>query len=73
MWYSHILSFLRAHLGEWLQSNVCYMVGILSFLSSLRAHYLMLLLLLLLLSCFCPTLCDSIDGSPPGSAVPGIL
>ena len=21
----------------------------------------------------CPTLCDSIDGSPPGSAVPGIL
>ena len=21
----------------------------------------------------CPTLCDSIDGSPPGTAVPGIL
>ena len=21
----------------------------------------------------CPTLCESIDGSPPGSAVPGIL
>ena len=21
----------------------------------------------------CPTLCDPIDGSPPGSAVPGIL
>ena len=21
----------------------------------------------------CPTLCDSIDGSPPGSSVPGIL
>ena len=21
----------------------------------------------------CPTLCDRIDGSPPGSAVPGIL
>ena len=21
----------------------------------------------------CPTLCDSMDGSPPGSAVPGIL
>ena len=21
----------------------------------------------------CPTLCDAIDGSPPGSAVPGIL
>ena len=22
---------------------------------------------------FCPTLCDLIDGSPPGSPVPGIL
>ena len=22
---------------------------------------------------FCPTLCDPIDGSPPGSAIPGIL
>ena len=21
----------------------------------------------------CPTLCDHIDGSPPGSAIPGIL
>ena len=21
----------------------------------------------------CPTLCDSVDGSPPGSAIPGIL
>ena len=21
----------------------------------------------------CPTLCDTIDGSPPGSAIPGIL
>ena len=21
----------------------------------------------------CPTLCDTIDGSPPGSSVPGIL
>ena len=21
----------------------------------------------------CPTLCDPVDGSPPGSAVPGIL
>ena len=34
----------------------------------------MLLLLLLLLSIqSCPTLCDPIDGSPPGSPVPGIL
>ena len=30
-------------------------------------------LLLLLLLQLCPTLCDSIDGSPPGSPVPGIL
>ena len=30
-------------------------------------------LLLLLLSRFSPTLCDPIDGSPPGSPVPGIL
>ena len=33
----------------------------------------MILLLLLLLSHFSPTLCDPIDGSPPGSPVPGIL
>ena len=29
-------------------------------------------LLLLLSLQLCPTLCDPIDGSPPGSAVPGI-
>ena len=30
--------------------------------------------LLLLLSCFnCVRLCDPIDGSPPGSLIPGIL
>ena len=33
----------------------------------------MLLLLLLKLLQSCPTLCDPIDGSPPGSPVPGIL
>ena len=33
----------------------------------------MLLLLLLLSIQSCPTLCDPIDGSPPGSAIPGIL
>jgi len=33
----------------------------------------LLLLLLLLLSQSCPTLCNPIDGSPPGSSVPGIL
>jgi len=32
-----------------------------------------LLLLLLLLLQPCPTLCNPIDGSPPGSPIPGIL
>ena len=36
------------------------------------AHKALLLLLLLSLQS-CPTLCDPIDGSPPGSPVPGIL
>ena len=37
-------------------------------------HTLIKLLLLLLLSLqSCPTLCDPIDGSPPGSPIPGIL
>ena len=31
------------------------------------------ILLLLLLLQSCPTLCDPIDGSPPGSSVPEIL
>ena len=31
------------------------------------------LLLLLLLLQSCPTLCDSIDDSPPGSSIPGIF
>ena len=37
--------------------------------------FTVLLLLLLLLKSLqlCPTLCDPIDGSPPGSTVPGIL
>ena len=34
---------------------------------------LLLLLLLLLLLQSCPTLCNPIDGSPPGSPFPGIL
>ena len=35
---------------------------------------LCMLLLLLLLSCFsCVRFCDPIDGSPPGSPIPGIL
>ena len=45
-----------------------------SFLGLLATIDTMLLLLLLLLSrTSCPTLCDPIDGSPPGSTIPGIL
>ena len=36
-------------------------------------RFLDLLMLLLLLSHFGLTLCDPIDGSPPGSPIPGIL
>ena len=43
---------------------------------TLQKIYSIMLLLMLLLSHFsqsCPTLCDPIDGSPPGSLIPGIL
>ena len=44
---------------------------------SKKNHQLMMIarrfLLLLLVLQSCPTLCDPIDGSPPGSSVPGIL
>ena len=43
-------------------------------ISSVQKSDCCCLLLLLLLSCFsCVWLCDPIDGSPSGSAVPGIL
>ena len=43
-------------------------------IGSVESYSLDLQLLLLLLSRFsCPTLCDPIDGSPPGSVIPGIL
>ena len=42
-------------------------------ISLLLLLYMMLRVLLLLLSHFSPTLCDPIDGTPPGSPVPGIL
>ena len=47
-----------------------------SIVECLRAFQMLLLLLLLLLSWFSrvrPTLCDPIDGSPPGFPIPGIL
>ena len=56
------------------------------FLASVGPHWLILPLLILFSLLFkqklaaaakslqsCPTLCDPIDGSPPGSPVPGIL
>ena len=51
---------------EWRTKAPCLSV------SSLMSWPLSLLLLLLLPQS-CPTLCDPIDGSPPGSPVPGIL
>ena len=36
----HILSFPRTHHREWLQSDGCWMAGILSFLNSPRTHQL---------------------------------
>ena len=38
-----------------------------------KPHRHVLLLLLLLSHLSCPTLCNPLDGSPPGSTVPGIL
>ena len=44
-------------------------VGIIQYV--VFSHWLLLLTAKSLKSC--PTLCDPIDGSPPGSPVPGIL
>ena len=41
--------------------NKCFPLALVSLLLSAKSLQL------------CPTLCDPIDGSPPGSAVPGIL
>ena len=43
----------------------CYKVSLLIFAAAVTAAAKSLQL--------CPTLCDPIDGSPPGSPVPGIL
>ena len=42
-------------------------------MEGLNKFKVMLLLLLLLLLQSCLTLCDPIDGNPPGSPLPGIL
>ena len=46
--------------------------------TDLKQHYLLITLLACAAAAakslqLCPTLCDPIDGSPPGSPVPGIL
>ena len=49
LWYAPLLSgaripsFLRAPCREWLQSDGCWMAGVLSFLGSLKAHQLTIL------------------------------
>ena len=48
-----------------------YCIGILRLLSVMMRVLLLVLLLLSLQSC--PTLCNPIDSSPPGSPVPGVL
>ena len=49
---------------QWVKENVGWIE---------RAALIYVLLLLLKSLQSCPTLCDPIDGSPPGSPIPGIL
>ena len=58
---------LRKRLQLFLRTILCIPV----VLSIVSGEGMQLLLLLSLQSC--PTLCDPIDGNPPGSPVPGIL
>ena len=61
----------------WRKLLICGKTSLLKhhFVLLVYFHSLNTLMLLLLLKSLqlCPTLCDPIDGSPPGSAVPGIL
>ena len=63
-----------------LESNIVFTLNIMSQIiicfSSVSAHIKILSNLLAAAAKSlqsCPTLCDPIDGSPPGSPVPGIL
>ena len=47
----------------WTQLNTVYIIYIYTMYAAATAKLLQ----------SCPTLCDTIDGSPPGSHVPGIL
>ena len=49
---------LRGHHGDWLYASWISGRSTAAAAKSLQS---------------CPTLCDPLDGSPPGSAVPGIL
>ena len=71
----------------WFTHGILLIVGLFRVTTGLSIKYVSLMavcswkslghfriMLLLLLSCFsCVRLCDPIDGSPPGSPVPGIL
>ena len=52
-----IIQFLLLSLNS-LRGGLCSLIAMLCYAKSLQS---------------CPTLCDPIDGSPPGSVVPGIL
>ena len=62
---------------ESIKLKLCYYKRSKKYLSHQRypfkSIYLLSSLLLLLSRLSCPTLCDPIDGSPPGSPLPGIL
>ena len=68
----------RAHMHEYSQICMCFPFQILFhvcvcvYIYVCTYRYACKLWLLLPLQS-CPTLCDPIDGSPPGSTIPGIL
>ena len=68
------ISFSRGSSPPWDQTQVFRIPGRhLNLWATREALMVRLLLLLLLLLQSCPTLCDPIDSSPPGSPVPGVL
>ena len=57
----------------WIYQHCINYALTLSWIISARCHCIFLLLAVAKSLQSCPTLCDPIDGSPPGSPVPGIL
>ena len=64
----YIVNRVQSQLTNWEDTFATYNIDKGQVVTNLNTS---LLLLLSLQSC--PTLCDPIDGSPPGSPVPGIL